>query len=120
MTSTGTETVRLDLGGRYLASTFKSKSDQFGPFQGRAILAYDRLEKEFVQTWIDTMGTGIMVSKGKLLDDGKTLELVSKIMDPMTMQRVSPKEGDFGGELDVCINVAWRCVGRPVRTLVRE
>ncbi|MFL5810456.1 MAG: DUF1579 family protein, partial [Flavisolibacter sp.] len=39
-------------------------------------------KKEFISTWIDNMGTGMMVSRGKWDDATKSLTLVGKMVDP--------------------------------------
>ena len=33
-------------------------------FTARVVVAYDNHRKEFISTWIDNMGSGIMVLKG--------------------------------------------------------
>ena len=64
MKSTAEVKFRLAMEGRYLLETYKSEDMMSGPFQGQGTLAYDRVKKEYVQTWIDSMGTGIMISRG--------------------------------------------------------
>jgi hypothetical protein len=41
------------------------------PFEGRGTEAYDNITKQYVNTWIDNMGTGIMHSTGPCQDAGK-------------------------------------------------
>jgi hypothetical protein len=89
MKSTGQSKCRMLLKGRYLQERFTSESPEMGKFEGLGTLGYDRLEKEFVHTWMDTMSTGIMVSRGKLSEDGATLEMRGQYKCPMTMQMVS-------------------------------
>jgi hypothetical protein len=38
----------------------------------------------------------------------------------VTFDAVAVRAGDFGGQLDVCINLASSCLSRPVRTVIRE
>lgn len=86
LTSSGTARVRPLLGGRYLNEQYRTKSEELGQFEGRGTLAYDRLGEEYVHTWIDTMNTGIMISRGKLSEDGKAIVMHSKFKDPVTRQ----------------------------------
>lgn len=61
--SKGTSTVKWALGKRYLMDQFKG---EFGgqSFEGMGITGYDRKAGKYVSTWMDTMSTGIMESKG--------------------------------------------------------
>ncbi len=83
MESKGTMESEWILGGRYLQSTYKG--DMMGqPFEGRATDAYDNVTKQFQSTWIDNMGTGIMISKGTCDAGCKTLTMTGEMADPMT------------------------------------
>lgn len=44
------------------------------PFHGFAIYGYDNVGKVFQQTWVDTMGTGMMTGTGTMSEDGKSIE----------------------------------------------
>ena len=74
MKSSGEATFRMLLKGRYVTERFTTKSPDFGDFQGQGTVAYDRLAKEYIHTWIDTMGTGIMISRGQASEDGTKIE----------------------------------------------
>jgi hypothetical protein len=51
-------------GGRYLQQDVKG--DMGGePFEGRGIEGFDNVTKESFGTWIDSMSTGMMVTRGK-------------------------------------------------------
>jgi hypothetical protein len=58
--------------GRYSVMDVTGKMQMPGPdgkkkemtFKGMAIDAYDNVKKKFVSSWIDNMGTGIMMSEG--------------------------------------------------------
>jgi len=52
------------------------------PFQGMGITGYDNAKKEYVSSWIDTMGTGIMMSTGSADETGKTITYHSTMPDP--------------------------------------
>jgi hypothetical protein len=86
MSSTGRSKIRMLMKGRYVSEQFSAESPEFGSFQGQGTLAYDRLAKEYIHTWIDTMGTGIMISRGQASEDGKTIVLNAPYKDPVTMQ----------------------------------
>ena len=69
--------------GRYQHSTHSG--DLMGmPFNGESITAYDNAKKKFIATWIDNMGTGIMVMEGTYDDASKTLTMNGVTTDPMT------------------------------------
>jgi hypothetical protein len=83
MVSEGTTTVEMILGGRYQKST--TTSEMMGmPFEGISITAFDNATKEFINMWIDNMGTGIMSSKGKYDEETKKVVLKGSFVDPMT------------------------------------
>ena len=71
-TSTGTSVVKPVMGERYFTSEHTGKMQMPGPdgkmtdmeFKGMAIDGYDNVKKKFVASWIDNMGTGIMLSEG--------------------------------------------------------
>ena len=62
--SAATATRRLILGGRYLEEVVKGTM-MGQPFEGRGISGYDNVSGEWWGTWIDTMSTGIMISRGE-------------------------------------------------------
>ncbi|MGI9244443.1 MAG: DUF1579 domain-containing protein, partial [Verrucomicrobiales bacterium] len=84
----GTAKFRMIMGGRYLVQHYSSAIEGLGKFNGRGTTAYDKVAGEYVQTWLDSFNTGIMVSKGKATDDGKSIELVGEALDPATKTKV--------------------------------
>lgn len=78
--STGTSTTSWVLGGRYLKSDFHLDDMMGMPFDGMGFTGYDNLKQEYVGTWMDTMGTGIMYMTGK--KDGDKTVLTGKGMSP--------------------------------------
>ena len=54
------------------------------PFQGIGYTGYDNGKKQYVGTWIDNFGTGVMTSTGTSADNGKTYTFKSTGTDPMT------------------------------------
>ncbi len=88
MKSIGQSRCRMLMKGRYLSELFSSESPEFGKFEGRATVAYDRLNKEYIHTWIDTMNTGMMISRGKASEGGKSVEFKTVHKDSLTMQEL--------------------------------
>ena len=71
------------MGGRYLVST--TKGEMMGmPFEGMSIMGFDNAKKVYTSTWIDNMGTGIMMSEGKYDEANKTIHMTGKMSDPAT------------------------------------
>ena len=69
-------------GGRYLEQTFSGEFMGM-TFEGKALTAYDNVSGEYVGTWIDTMGTGIMISRGSVDDSGTVLDMIAQWNDPL-------------------------------------
>jgi Protein of unknown function (DUF1579) len=79
---TGTTESTWLLGGRYLQSVHRGAF--FGmPFEGRGIDGYDNATNEYFTTWMDNMGTGVMVFRGKCDDPCKVLTETSENFDAM-------------------------------------
>lgn len=89
--STATINSKMVMGGRYQQQTFKGNMNGM-PFDGISMLAYDNAKKEFVNTWIDNMGTGITVLRGKMDEASKTLTLEGKMTDPGTGQENNTRQ----------------------------
>jgi hypothetical protein len=83
MVSEGTSTVEMILGGRYQKSTHRGNMMGM-EFEGISTVAFDNATKEFINTWIDNMGTGIMSSKGKFNEATNKVEMEGTYVDPMT------------------------------------
>ena len=82
----GTAKFRMAMGGRYLVQTYAAEIPGMGKFVGRGTTAYDKVSKEYVSTWIDSLGTGIMISRGKVTDTG-SMELRGEAVDPFTKEK---------------------------------
>lgn len=78
--STGTAVNSMILGGRYQSS--KNTSNMMGmPFEGMSTVGYDNAAKQFISTWIDNMGTGMMIMKGPWDEATKTMTLSGTMTD---------------------------------------
>ena len=70
--SKGTAVRKSIMDGRYVAMDVTGNMEMAGPdgkkksltFKGHGLEAYDNVKKKFVGTWVDNMGTGIMMSEG--------------------------------------------------------
>lgn len=91
MKSTAVATYKMILGGKYQEANYTG--DMMGmPFEGKAIVAYDNAKEKFISTWIDNMGTGMMVSEGTYDEASKTLTFNGTMMDPVTKKEKQIKE----------------------------
>jgi hypothetical protein len=90
LTSTGKSKNTMTLGGRYLEQHFEG-SFMGQPFHGLGYTGYDNVTKKWWGSWIDDMGTGMMVSEGQMEGDG-VWAFDSKMADPMTGQMTAMKE----------------------------
>lgn len=89
--ATSTSEVKMLLGGRYQEMTYKGMMEGM-PFEGRGTMAYDNLTKEYTSTWIDNMGTGMMVMRGKMAEGANTLELKGDMVDPSAGMAIPCRE----------------------------
>ncbi len=71
------------LGGRYLQEVHTG-SFMGQPFEGRALDGYDNATHEYFSTWVDNMGTGIEVFRGKCDDPCNVLTETAEFVDPMS------------------------------------
>lgn len=84
MSSTGTATRTMILGGRVLVEKVTS-SFMDEPFEGQGMLGYDNVGGAYWSTWIDNMSTALMTSTGSC-DQGKC-EWHATYTDPMTGEK---------------------------------
>ena len=78
--STGSAKFRMIFGGRFQIQEFQGNMMGM-PFEGMGLGGYDNAKKEHFGTWCDSMGTGIMLAKGKSDDKGVTT-LTGTMSDP--------------------------------------
>jgi hypothetical protein len=89
--SKGSCVVTTILGGRFLRSDYKG--DMMGmPFEGVAFSGYDNHKKEYVSTWMDNMGTMIMVFTGSCKADGSECTFTTSFDDPIMKTPKSVRE----------------------------
>jgi hypothetical protein len=76
-------TNKMIMGGRYQQTEFKGEFMGM-PFEGLGTLAYDNAKKVYITTWIDNMGTGLMVMEGTWNDKTKTINFAGTMVDPVS------------------------------------
>ena len=88
--SKGTSENKMALGGRFLEQRFEG-TFMGQPFSGVGYTGYDIYKKQYVGTWMDTMGTQIMSSTGTADASGK-MTFTGSMDDPMTNKKMDFKE----------------------------
>jgi hypothetical protein len=95
--SKGTAVRKPMMDGRYFIGEFTGKMKMPGPdgkmkdmtFKGMSFEGYDNAKQKFVSSWIDNMGTGIMMSEGTYDPATKAFTYTSEIeMMPGMKQKV--------------------------------
>jgi len=89
--SGGTVHAESILGGRYIQSVYKGEF-MGQPFEGRSTDGYDNLAKQYVSSWVDNAGTGIMSSTGSCDASCKSLTYTASMMDPMSGKKIDTKQ----------------------------
>lgn len=91
MKSTAKITNTMIMGGRYQQGIHKG--NMMGqPFEGMSIVGYDNKLKVYQSTWIDNMGTGIMMMTGNWNDQMKAIEFKGSQVDPITGAMMAVRE----------------------------
>ncbi len=62
------------------------------PFHGESITGYDNMKKKFVTTWIDNMGSGVMMMEGTYDDASQKVTFTGDMTDPMTGKNLEIKQ----------------------------
>lgn len=81
--SKGTTTNTMIMNGLYQRSSHVGEMMGM-PFSGEAITGYDNGKKQFVGTWIDNFGSGIMYMQGSYDKASNALTTEGTMMDPAT------------------------------------
>jgi len=82
----GRSEFKAIMGGRFVLDENEGDGfPEFGgqKFHGLGITGYDNFKKKYVSTWIDDMGTGILVMEGDASPDGKVLTYIGEMPDMM-------------------------------------
>jgi len=75
--------LKMIMDGRYLVESVKGDF-QGTPFEGQNTTAYDNGSQKFISTWIDNMGTGVIIGEGTYSPDKKEFHYATRFTDPMT------------------------------------
>jgi len=91
METKATSESKWIMGGRFLEQKVVG---EFGgvKFEGLGMTGYSNLEKAYVSTWLDNMGTGIERMTGKMSADGKTMTFGGESMCPITHKMLKGRE----------------------------
>lgn len=83
MRATGEATKTMIMEGRYLQE--EMHGEMMGqPFEGRGITGFDNIAQQFVGTWIDNMGTGVIAVHGEAADSGDAHTVYGEFTNPMS------------------------------------
>lgn len=89
--ATSTADIKMILGGRYQESNYKGT--MMGQlFEGKSMLSYNNASKEYTTTFIDNMGTGMMVATGKYDEGKKSMEFKGDMVNPMNGKKTPYRE----------------------------
>jgi uncharacterized protein DUF1579 len=89
--ATSTAQIKMVLGGRYQESNY-SGTMMGQPFEGKSTLAYNNASKEYTTTFIDNMGTGMMVATGKYNESNKSIEFKGDMVNPVNGKKTPYRE----------------------------
>lgn len=76
-----TDVVKMSMNGLYQEGDFSSTM-MGQPMMGHSTMGYNNLKKKFVSTWIDNLGSGIIMMEGDYDEASKTLNMKGKQSDP--------------------------------------
>lgn len=83
--SEGTSESKIIMGGRFVEQSFTGTA-MGQPFEGRGLVGYDNLKKEYTSIWFDNMSTGIMTGAGQYDPAAKTLTAEGSMSCPVTQE----------------------------------
>ena len=89
--STGSAVNKMIMNGLYQESNHTGLMMGM-PFNGKSTVGFDNHRKEFVSTWVDNMGSGIMVMRGPWNEATKTMNLKGTMVDPGTKNDTEVRE----------------------------
>ncbi|KAF2334650.1 DUF1579 domain-containing protein [Flavobacterium ginsenosidimutans] len=89
--ATSTANIKMVLGGRYQEASYQGTM-MGQPFEGKSTLAYNNASEEYTTTFIDNMGTGMMVAMGKYDEKTKSMELKGEMVNPVNGEKTPYRE----------------------------
>jgi hypothetical protein len=81
--SSGKTESKWVLGNRFVQENYEG-TFMGQPFSGMGYWGYDNVTKKYTGTWMDSMGTAMMNSTGKVDASGKVMTYTAMMNDPMT------------------------------------
>jgi hypothetical protein len=87
----GTGKTEMILGGRYQKMTSYSKMMGMET-EGISTIGYDNATEEFTMTWIDNIGTGTAIAKGKYDESTNSIIMNGTMVDPLSKQEMNFKQ----------------------------
>jgi hypothetical protein len=87
----GTGKTEMILGGRYQKMTHHSTMMGMET-EGISTIGYDNATEEFTMTWIDNIGTGTAIAKGKYDESTSSITMNGTMVDPMSKQELKIKQ----------------------------
>lgn len=73
--------IKMIMGDRYMVESHKGTMMGM-PFEGLNTLAYDNAKKKYISTWIDNVGTGLMVMEGDWDAKSNSITFKGEMVDP--------------------------------------
>jgi hypothetical protein len=88
---TSTAQARMIFDGKFQEVTY-SGTMMGMPFEGKSTLAFNNKSGEYISTWIDNMGTGMMIVKGHYDETLKVINFTGTMTDPLTGKDIGVRE----------------------------
>lgn len=102
----GTAERTMILGGRVASEKVASPAMMGQPFEGFGLTGYDNVTGEFWGTWADSMGTGLMLSRGKC-DDKGACTFNAEFVDPVTGKKKATRMASRDDGPDKEVHEFW-------------
>ena len=90
MITTGTNTSKMVLGGRYLLDSVEGAAMGM-PFSGMGWTGYNNVAERYEATWIDNFGTAVYTYHGQWDDEANGIVMHGSYVDPVTGKKVKVK-----------------------------
>lgn len=89
--ASSTAVSKMILGGRYQESNYKGMM-MGQPFEGKSTLAFNNANKEYTTTFIDNMGTGMVVATGTYDEKSKSINFKGDMVNPLNGKKTPYRE----------------------------
>lgn len=116
--STGSASIRMIHDGRFQQMDYQG-SMMGQSFRGLGLTGFDLLDRKYVGTWCDSMGTMMMVSEGTADATGNVVTMTSSMKDPLgRMNRM--RQVTTHGDADHFTFEMWSACGSKPEAKVME